>query len=162
MSESREIVETYGTLVYGIARARTQSKEDAEDVFQEVFLTYVKKHPALPTTEAARAWFARTTVHHCKTLWRTKGRHRTTSLDEMEEAGQEPGTDPIPEKDLTEDLRQAIEQLPKKYRQVLMMYYYAGLSTEEMAPLLGISANAVRIRLSRARKHLAKGLGEPQ
>ena len=43
--DMRAIVDRYGRLVYGIAMAHMKHKEDAEDIFQDVFLTYVRKKP---------------------------------------------------------------------------------------------------------------------
>ena len=150
-ADSREIVETYGPLVYGIALAKMRTREDAEDIFQEVFLTYVRKQPTFSDVPSARAWFARTTVHHCRTLWRTKGRHQTEPLEAAEQVAADA-------KESTLDLRRALDWLPKKYRQVIMMYYFAGLSTVEIAEALGVSANTVRIRMTRARQMLADHL----
>ncbi len=49
------------------------------------------------------------------------------------------------------DLRNAMSQLSEKYRRPLELFYFADLSAEEIARILGISPNAVRIRLSRGR-----------
>ncbi|MBQ3879521.1 MAG: sigma-70 family RNA polymerase sigma factor [Oscillospiraceae bacterium] len=146
------IVDRYGRLVYGIAMAHMKQKEDAEDVFQEVFLTYARKQPAFASDKAGGAWFAKTTINHCRMLWRSKGRHQTVLLDESAETAQQE----------TEDiaLQDAIERLPETLRQVILMYYYTELSEKEIAKALRITENAVRIRMSRARKALEKILAD--
>ena len=150
--DMRAIVDRYGRLVYGIAMAHMKHKEDAEDIFQEVFLTYVRKKPVFSSEEAAGAWFARTAVNRCRMLWRSKGRHPTAVLDESSDlAAQE-----------TEDgsLKDAVDRLPDTLRKVILMYYYTKLSTGEIAKALHSSENAVRVRMSRARKELEKMLAD--
>ena len=47
-----------------------------------------------------------------------------------------------------------VQKLPAKYREVLVLYYYMGYDTNEIADLLGLQAEAVRARMSRARRKL--------
>ena len=150
VQDNRQIVETYGSLVYGIALARMGNKEDAEDVFQEVFLTYVRKQPVFSDFAKGRAWFAKTTIHHCRMMWRTIGRHRTEPLEAANDVTVETSHDM--------DLQKELARLPKKYREALVMYYFAGLSTVELAKALGVSENTIRIRMTRGRKMLADKL----
>ena len=56
------------------------------------------------------------------------------------------------------DLQRELSLLPNKYREVLVMYYFTGLSTIELAKVLGVSENTIRIRMTRARKMLADKL----
>ncbi len=51
-------------------------------------------------------------------------------------------------------VREAIDRLPESYRVVLMLRDIDGLSTEETARMMGITSNAVKIRLHRARMAL--------
>ncbi len=147
-NDPQKIVEQFGRLVYSTAAAHMKNKEDAEDIFQEVFLTYVKKQPVFTTDEAARAWFTRTTVNHCRMLWRSKGRHSALPLDELSETA---SSDNEEEK---RELLQALNSLPDKYRIVIIMHYYTGLTAKEIGKALRISENAVYTRLNRARKQL--------
>ena len=52
-------------------------------------------------------------------------------------------------------LRRALEELPRREREILVLVAYAELSPAEAAAALGISANAARVRLARARRRLA-------
>lgn len=56
------------------------------------------------------------------------------------------------------ELHQIMENIPKKYSEVLILYYVNGFSGKEIADLLGIKEAAVMARLSRGRKHLRKEL----
>ena len=61
-----QAIEAFGTLVYRIARSRMATADDAEEVFQEVFITYARKQPVFTDDTRARAWFARTTLYHSR------------------------------------------------------------------------------------------------
>ena len=54
------------------------------------------------------------------------------------------------------DLTPYLNKLPKKYNAVLYLFYYEGYSTKEMAKLLHIKENNVRVLLNRARNKLRK------
>lgn len=64
----RQAMETYGDMVYRLALAQTQSSHDADDVFQEVFLRYLRSAPAFREEEHRKAWLLRVTVNCCKKL----------------------------------------------------------------------------------------------
>ena len=57
-------------------------------------------------------------------------------------------------------VHQALEQLPASGREVIHLYYFSGLSYEEIARALGISPHAVRGRIQRARRTLARRLSK--
>ena len=61
-------VEQYGSTVYRLALAQTHSQADADDVYQEVFLRYVRAAPAFATEEHRKAWLLRVTINCCKKL----------------------------------------------------------------------------------------------
>ena len=60
--EGDDAVAVYGAMVYRLAYARLQSRHDADDIFQEVFLRYVRRAPAFASYEHGKAWFLRTTI----------------------------------------------------------------------------------------------------
>ena len=59
-----------------------------------------------------------------------------------------------------ERVRAAIASLPSKYREPVVLRYLQELSTEEISRVLGISKNALQVRLNRARAHLRESLAE--
>ena len=62
-------MDKYSTMVYKLAFARTRNKENAEDIFQEVFLRYVRKQPKFESEAHEKAWFIRVTINCSKTLF---------------------------------------------------------------------------------------------
>ena len=137
----RQVVETYGNMVYRLALAQTHSGHDADDVFQEVFLRYLRSAPDFREEEHRKAWLLRVTVNCCKKFHTSFWRRYTTALSET-----------IPARTEEEgELLQLIEGLPEKYRSVLHLYYYEGYATGEIAAILGRSPNTVRSQLARGR-----------
>ena len=77
-----EIVEKYSSMVYKLAFARTKNKSDAEDIFQEVFLTYIRRNPTFENEEHEKAWFIRVTINCTKDLWSYNKKRMHEELDE--------------------------------------------------------------------------------
>ena len=134
-------VEVYGDMVYRLALAQTHSSHDADDVFQEVFLRYLRAAPVFREEEHRKAWLLRVTVNCCKKLHRSFWRRHTVALSEAIPAQtQEEG-----------ELLALLEGLPVKYRAVLHLYYYEGYDTAEIGAILGRSPGTVRSQLARGR-----------
>lgn len=147
-----QVVELYSRTVYAIALAKTHRKEDAEDIFQEVFLSYVRKQPVFRDERQGRVWFSKATVYSCKMFWRTRKRHETLPIEAADSVAFQSGEE--------QELLLEMGNLPKKHREVLELFYFGGLSTGEIAKVIGCSSNAVRIRLTRARTALEQRLNE--
>ena len=137
----RQVMERYGDMVYRLALAQTHSSHDADDVFQEVFLRYLRAAHAFREEEHRKAWLLRVTVNCCKKLHGSFWRRHTVALSEA-----------LPAQNSDEgELLGLLEGLPPKYRAVLHLYYYEGYATEEIAAILGRSPGTVRSQLSRGR-----------
>lgn len=137
----RQVMERYGDMVYRLALAQTHSSHDADDVFQEVFLRYLRAAPVFREEEHRKAWLLRVTVNCCKKLHGSFWRRHTVALSEA-----------LPAQNPEEgELLGLLEGLPPKYRAVLHLYYYEGYATEEIAAILGRSPGTVRSQLSRGR-----------
>ena len=137
----RQAVEAYGDMVYRLALAQTHSSHDADDVFQEVFLRYLRSAPDFREEEHRKAWLLRVTVNCCKKLHGSFWRRHTVALSET-----------LPARNPEEgELLELLEGLPPKYRTVLHLYYYEGYDTGEIAAILGRGPNTVRSQLSRGR-----------
>lgn len=61
-----EMIERYSDMIYRIAAAHMNTREDAEDVYQEVFLIYLQKRQEFREEEHRKAWLIRTTLICCK------------------------------------------------------------------------------------------------
>ncbi len=150
MREAEALVARHAQAVYRLAYARTGSREDAEDVTQETFLRLVRTAPEFADEDHCRAWLLRVAMNCAGDLFRSAWRRHTRPLEEAEQV-------PAPEEG---GVLEAVLALPERYRAPVHLFYYEGLSTAEIAAVLGKSEGAVRTRLSRARAMLRGALEE--
>ena len=138
-----EAVGQYGDLVYRLAYAKTGSRSDANDIYQEVFLRYLRKKPQLESEEHAKAWFLRVTINCMKSFWGSSFRRRSVPLDES-----------LPTEDHPSDgtMESYLRRLPEQYRSVIHLFYYEDLPTAEIANILRRRETTVRVQLMRARQ----------
>ena len=144
-------VERWGDMVYRLALARTASVPDAEDVFQEVFLRYFRHEEKFQSDEHRKAWLIRCTVNRAKSLTASPWRRRTVPLEVAEEVGVE---------DDYREVYSAVLSLPGKYRAVIHLHYFEGLSVTEIAQMLQVPEGTVKSQLSRGRALLRDLLKE--
>ena len=147
---AEEVLERYAATVFAAAYTMVKNKEDAEDIAQEVFISYVKAKPAFESAEHEKAWLLRVTINRCKSFFRSAWQRKTTGLE-----------DDFPDTPFTPDetaVVEAVNRLPKKYRQVIYLYYIEGYATGEIAAILEMPQNTVLSQLARARKLLKTAL----
>ena len=141
--------EQYQDMVYRLSLSQLGNVQDAEDAVQEVFLRlYRQERP--PVGDSLRYWLIRVTVNYCRDILRSSLRKRRISLTELAEPHAGPVFDRIEQRELFD----AVIALPEKYRTVLHLYYYEGLTAEEIGKLQNRSSGTIRMQLSRARTML--------
>lgn len=150
-----EAVDRYGILVYRLALAQTKNPDDAEDVFQEVFLRLVRNRHSFDSEEHLKAWLIRVTVNCSRSLWRTVSRRSEVSMGNEDFPGKN-----VQATDEHSEVYDDVMQLPPKYRAVIHLYYYEGMPIEDIGAALKIGYSAAAKRLSRARKMLKQELTE--
>ena len=142
--DTEKVIEQYSDMVYRLAFARTGNGPDADDVYQEVFYRYLKKHPAFDSEEHRKAWLLRVTINCSNTFLTSLWQKKKTELQEE-----------IPFEDKRQqDLHGELKQLPGKYRDVIHLFYYEELSVEEIGKVLDRKPSTVRTQLTRAREML--------
>jgi RNA polymerase sigma-70 factor (ECF subfamily) len=144
------VMRQHERMVLGTAVRLTGSIEDARDVSQEVFL---KLYRNLGKVEASgvSSWLYRVTVNACHD-WRRR-RRPETPIEEAPEPRDDAGG---PQQAVTEEERRralqvALGRLGEKERAALVLRDLEGLSTEEVARVLGSSEATVRSQISKAR-----------
>jgi len=154
------LVDKYKAAVYAFAYAELRNFHDAEDVTQEVFIKAYQKLRTLRRWDNFLAWLYSITSNLCKMWVRAQSRRpdREFIEDQDPETLEEPSIDPHRENQVFELLHEALDSLPKAYRQVLTLYYLGGMNSVEIARFLGTSPTAIRQRLTRARAQLKEGM----
>lgn len=178
------VIKFYSDMVYRLAFARTGSRYDADDIYQEVFMRYINRRPHFESEEHRKAWLIKVTVNCSKNYWASLKRRKTESLELLSEQFSEPQSEPQSEplSDQLSDLRHnqlpeshtgphfceefafetpedtnlyhGLQQLPRKYREVVHLFYYEDMSIEEIGQVLERKEATVRTQLTRARQKL--------
>ncbi len=150
--EIEEIVLRYQNAVYGLALAKTGSPSDADDVFQEVFLTYVQSGKTFRDEEHRKAWLLRVTLNMSRRVTASTWRRKVVPLSQRDDRA-------VPFREPEENrVWEALSVLPEDYRLPLYLFYFQELSTEEIARALSLRPGTVRVRLSRGRERLREAL----
>lgn len=138
------MIEKYSDVVYRLALTRTNTKENSEDVYQEVFLRLAKKMPKFENEEHEKAWIIRVTINCSKNLLNSSFLKNTTEMKE----------EIVFETKERHDIYYAVQELPIKYRTIIYLFYYEGYKINEISKILKINENTIKARLSRARQKL--------
>ena len=150
------LVHRYFPGVYAVAYAQTRNHADAEDIAQEAFLKAFIALDTLRNRQRFEGWVVTIARNMANKLWQK--RNREERIAEQLADMPEPEKEDAARHELQALLRQRIEQLSAEQREILLLHYFGGKSTREMAVLLDISRDAVKKRLQRARETLSKDL----
>jgi len=153
---TRAVVERYKDMVYAIARTHTNNPGDADDVFQEVFLTYHRKQPVVNDEDHRQAWLITTTMNIARRVATSSWRTRVVPLRPELMDAPAPGF----ETEQQTVLFQALTQLPDNYRCVIHLFYFEDMPVARIAAVLDLAPSAVKMRLSRGRAMLRRQLEE--
>ena len=146
-----DVIEAYQSTVYGIALTRTSSRTDADDIFQEVFLAYVRKNPKYNDPGHLKAWLINTTINCTKKHLRQRRRAGVP----LEELPEDAFVFHAPEDTALYD---AMRALPEPYRTVIHLFYFEDLPADRIAKALGQRPGTVRMQLTRGRALLREQL----
>ncbi len=163
-SRFEQLVMPHLDAAYNLARWLTSNEHDAQDVVQDAFLRAFKFFGGFRGGNC-RSWLL-TIVRNTAYTWLNKNRSHQpmNELDEeshgIEDGTPDPGALLLLQAD-REQVRQAVEQLPAEFREVIVLRELEDLSYREIAGIAGIPMGTVMSRLARARKMLQQTLSEP-
>jgi RNA polymerase sigma-70 factor (ECF subfamily) len=146
---------------YNLARWLTRSGHDAEDLVQESLLRAFQAFQGFRGTDG-RAWLLAIVRNTCYT-WLRSNRQQDLTTEFDEEVHTLQGDVLNPEKLVLREgdnarVRQALEELPAEFREVLVLREIEGLSYKEISTVADIPVGTVMSRLARARGRLQRGL----
>ena len=149
------LVRDYSGLLYRVALSVLRNPAEAEDVVQDAFLRVLQRRHSLAAVIDIRPWL----VHIAWNLALDRVRRaRPSQLDDLFAAGlvsaDLPADQALAEAGQIKQVLRAMERLPKKERQALLLSAMDELSTAEIGDILGRSESSVRSLLFRARAHL--------
>ncbi len=152
--------------VYALCLRMTGSRQDAQDLAQEVLLRVYRSLPTFRSEADFGTWLYRISVNRCIDFLRSRGRAEILSMEALREMGYEPpDAAPSPEGSLlqseqAEQIRQAILLLPAEQRAAVILRDVQGFSYEEVSSALQLNMNTVKSRISRGRQRLREILLE--
>ena len=156
----REVYELVFPVLFKVVYHIIRDKTIAEDLCQEAFLRYYNKRIPLPNINESRYWLIRVAKNLAFNYRKRKVRE-TGAVDRLKQEGHKIQVDSqydLIKEETIAAVKDAVDSLPVKYRSVLILKEYGELNYKEIAKILHISENNVKIRVYRARVLLEKKL----
>lgn len=157
----------YNLTMFRMARALTDSQQDAEDVVSDVCVSLINKIAVLRRLDCnvLEGYIISTTKNAAYMLHRKKNARREVSGEALLPFVKD--STPAPDERILQEctideLIHAIDQLPEDHQAVIRMKYFDKSSDKEIAVALGIREVSVRSKLSRARKRIYNLIGGHQ
>jgi RNA polymerase sigma-70 factor (ECF subfamily) len=150
-------VRRYNQRLYRAARAITRADADAEDVLQQTWLKIFRSLSQFRGDAAFSTWATRIAVHEAISF--TRKRPLIAELADGADASVAPD-DAIDRAQLGALLERCLDTIPQGNREVIVLRDVLELDTSETAACLGLSEEAVRVRLHRGRAAVASALTE--
>lgn len=140
---------------------RRLPRNDVDDAVARVFTVAWRKVAEMPAADAALPWLYRIASYEVSTMQRSARRRvrLRSKLDGLGTAPQQAPEVQVVQRAEHEAVLAALAKLPNPDREVILLRSYEGLSSEQIADVLGCSSEAARKRLSRALRRLRKAAG---
>jgi RNA polymerase sigma-70 factor (ECF subfamily) len=161
------LVRIYSGRLLTVTRRILSSEDDARETVHEAFILAFRGIERFEGGSRLSTWLHRIAVNAALMKLRSRKRKPEESIDALLPSFKSDGhhvetfvawTEPVDvalhRREIQALVRRCIDQLPESYRTVLMLRDIEQLDTEVTAAMLGISTNAVKIRLHRARQAL--------
>jgi len=165
-SAFREIVEKYQSKVFSIIHGIVRQKNDVEDIAQQVFSKVYFSIRNFDFRSSLITWIYKITVNECFDYLRKKKVRKLVYESDLSEdevrrvENTEPATDRTPRADTTLARRDYVMKLLTRVsdeeRNLLMLKEVEGYSVEELATMLSMNENTIKVKLFRARQKLVK------
>ncbi len=159
------LMRRYNTRLYRAVRGIVRSESEAEDILQQTYVNAYGHLTQFDRRSAFATWLTRIAVHEALARVRQSGRYMDLHLDEVALASLRAGAPDVPDPErlaqsgeLGTLMEHAIDRLPDGTREVFVLRQIEGMSTAEVADVLGVSDIVVKTRLSRARAALRRNL----
>lgn len=152
-----QLVMRYEHRLLAFAYRIVGSHEAAQEVVQDALLAVYKTIERIDTTRKFSSYVYEITKHMGISYLR-KQRHTITLDESVSIDGERAMYENLGRSETQTEVRKAVQSLPKKYRDVLQLYYFDECSYEEIAKKLAVPINTIRTHLYRAKGELAKRL----
>ena len=150
MDEFEKLLSEVSSGVERFVRYRLPSQTDADDVLQEVYLSAYRNFPNLKNKDAFKAWIISIARNKCNDYFRVKAAQMEISIEELSQRELSAGRLGI---SVVHTVRETLDRLGDKDKQILYLYFWKELPQTEIAKLLDIPVGTVKSRLHTAKQH---------
>lgn len=166
----KEIVRRYQKKLFVYIYHLSRNREEAEDILQNVFIKVLKNVKSFDVERKFSSWIYRIAHNESVNYIKRKSSKKFISLDDistvkdkLETSSDEESPDEFWfRRELRRDMHVALDKLPQKYREVLVLRYFMNKSYEEMSDILGKPANTIGTLLNRAKDKLSHTMERPE
>ena len=150
MDEFEKLLRDVSSGVERFVRYRLPSQTDADDVLQEVYLSAYRNFPGLKNKDAFKPWIISIARNKCNDYFRAKAAQMEISIEELSQQELSTGRLGI---SVVHTVRETLDRLGDKDKQILYLYFWKELPQNEIAKLLDIPVGTVKSRLHTAKQH---------
>lgn len=150
------LMDQYEKTIYRLCCAYLQDASLAQDAAQETFVKAYRHKEGFRGSSSEKTWLMRIAINTCKDM-RRQSWFRFVDRSVTPEDLPEPASPMTTEQ---AELWQQVTALPRKYKEVVLLYYDQGMTMSEVAESLGIPRRTVSDRLKRAREALRMAMEE--
>lgn len=141
-----ELVLRYQKPVYSFVLRLLRDPAEAEDTVQKVFLLVYQNLKNFRFESSFKTWLYRISINQCHNVFRQHKNREFTPLDDLPLADSKTSQEEdYAREEIMAQARKAIEKLPTKQRQVLLLRVYQDLSFEEIGQVLNMRANSAKV-----------------
>lgn len=159
-----ELIRRHQQRVFGLVNGILRRREDVEDVVQQVFLKVFVSLKRFDLRAAFSTWLYKITVNECwDYLRKKKVRPLVYETDLSEDqisrldgaaSSERPPESPARRAEVQDILDQLLDELPERDRELLVLKEVEGFSVQELAEILNVNVNTIKVRLFRTRARL--------
>ena len=159
-----QLIDRHASVIVNLAYRMVGNRAEAEDLAQEAFLAAFKALSTFRADSKFSTWLYRIASNKCKDWLRAKRPgmgQQDVDIDEVLDS--HVAEEQTPERLLSQqqvalELEQAIQRLPPLYREAFVLKHVEGLSYEEMAEILGVNGDTLKMRVYKGRLQLSREL----
>ncbi len=157
VEQYRVLVERYRTQFGRYALSAVRDRDAAQDAMQEAFIRAYDSLATCRNPDRFGAWFFRILTNQCRNV--VARRRDTADLEAVDPPGSDRADAALERGELAAALEAALARLTPEQREAFVMKHVDGRSYEEMAEVLGVGTDALKMRVHRARDALRQMMG---
>jgi RNA polymerase sigma-70 factor (ECF subfamily) len=161
----KKLVNRHSSMVFHLARRFSKNEEVVKDLAQQVFVKAYERLDSFRGTASFSSWLYRLSMNHFRDYAKNI-RRKNQRFSEMDDYAvdvqlghDDTPDDNIVQQEQSDQLFDALDQLPEEYSKPLLLKYRDGMSYKVISNRLGVSVSALKVRVYRAKKELKQIMG---